>query len=59
MKKDDVKVMIGSGEHAIFVNKKPGEVYMLDDGTFVKVPKPVSFVKKLTKRISKGKRNEI
>lgn len=56
MKKDDVKVMIGSGEHAIFVNKKPGEVYMLDDGTFVKVPKPVSFVKKLSRRIIKSKR---
>ena len=55
MKDDKVKVMIGSGEHAIFVSKKPGEKYMLDDGTFVKVPKPVSFVKKLTKRIKKNK----
>ena len=32
---DDVIVMIGSGEHAIFVKKKRGERYMLDDGTFV------------------------
>ena len=30
-----VTVMIGSGEHAIFVKKKHGERYMLDDGTFV------------------------
>ncbi len=32
---ENLKVMIGSGEHAIFVNKKLGERYMLDDGTFV------------------------
>ena len=30
----NVKIMIGSGEHAIFVNKKRGERYMLEDGTF-------------------------
>ena len=28
--------MIGSGEHAIFVNKIRGERYMLADGTFVR-----------------------
>lgn len=33
--RNDVKVMIGSGKHAIFVNKKRGERYMFDDGTFV------------------------
>ena len=32
----NVKVMIGSGEHAIFVNKIRGERYMLADGTFVR-----------------------
>lgn len=32
---DDIIVMIGSGEHSIFVKKKRGERYMLDDGTFV------------------------
>ena len=31
---ENVRVMIGSGEHAIFVYKKRGERYMLDDGTF-------------------------
>ena len=37
MKKEDkVRVMIGSGEDAIFVKKKRGEKYMLDDGTFVR-----------------------
>ena len=34
-KNENVKVMIGSGEDAIFVTKKRGERYMLDDGTFV------------------------
>lgn len=33
-KTDRVRVMIGSGEHAIFVTKKRGERYMLSDGTF-------------------------
>ena len=33
----NVRVMIGSGEHAIFINKKRGERYMLADGTFVRV----------------------
>ena len=33
--RDDVTVMIGSGEHAIFVKMKRGQRYMLDDGTFV------------------------
>ncbi len=31
-----VRVMIGSGEDAIFVKKKRGERYMLADGTFVR-----------------------
>ncbi len=31
-----VRVMIGSGEHAIFIKKNRGERYMLDDGTFVR-----------------------
>lgn len=34
-KSDDITVMIGSGEHSIFVKMKCGERYMLDDGTFV------------------------
>lgn len=32
---NDVIVMIGSGEYAIFVKKKCGERYILDDGMFV------------------------
>ena len=36
MNSNDVPVMIGSGEDAIFVNKKRGERYMLEDGTFVR-----------------------
>ena len=32
---DTVTVMVGSGEDAIFVEKKRGERYMLSDGTFV------------------------
>ena len=35
-KKGSVRVMIGSGEHSIFVSKKRGERYMLSDGTFVR-----------------------
>ena len=31
-----VRVMIGSGENAIFIKKNLGERYMLDDGTFVR-----------------------
>ena len=31
-----VRVMIGSGENAIFIKKNRGERYMLDDGTFVR-----------------------
>ena len=31
-----VRVMIGSGENAIFIKKNRGEKYMLDDGTFVR-----------------------
>lgn len=66
-----VSVMIGSGKHSMFVKKKRGERYMLDDGTFVIAgdspeesrmrldneldniidSKPVSFVKKLTRKI--------
>lgn len=30
-----VKVMIGSGEHVMFIRKKRGERYMLSDGSFV------------------------
>ena len=30
------KVMIGSGENAIIINKKHGEKYMLEDGTIAK-----------------------
>lgn len=30
------RVMIGSGEHAIFMKKNRGERYMLDGGTFVR-----------------------
>lgn len=33
----NIKVMIGSGEYAIFINKKCGEKYMLEDGTLVRV----------------------
>lgn len=33
-KSNKVRVMIGSGEHAIFVTKKRGERYLLSDGTF-------------------------
>ena len=33
--KNSVRVMIGSGEHAVFVKLKRGERYMLADGTFV------------------------
>lgn len=36
-KDETVRVMIGSGEDAIFIKKKRKERYMLDDGTFVKV----------------------
>ena len=36
MNSNEVTVMIGSGEGAIFVKKKRGERYMLSDGTFVR-----------------------
>ena len=35
-KDNNVKVMIGSGEDAIFVRKRRGERYMLSDGTLVR-----------------------
>ncbi len=34
-KNDYVRVMIGSGEDAIFVRKKRGEKYMLSNGKFI------------------------
>ena len=36
LKDKEVRVMIGSGENAMFIKKNCGERYMLDDGTFVK-----------------------
>ena len=35
-KNNFIKVMIGSGDNAIFVKKKRGEKYMLSDGTVVR-----------------------
>ena len=35
IKKDEVLMMIGSGEHSTFVKVKKGEKVMLSDGTFV------------------------
>ena len=37
MKNKDHKIMIGSGEHSIFMGAKKGQKVMLDDGTIVKV----------------------
>lgn len=34
-KKDEVIMMIGSGEHSTFIKVKKGERVMLSDGTFV------------------------
>ena len=36
-KKDEVLMMIGSGEHSIFIKVKKGERVILSDGTFVEV----------------------
>jgi hypothetical protein len=35
--KGRVRVMIGSGENAIFVTKREGDRYILSDGTIVKI----------------------
>lgn len=36
MKNKDSKIMIGSGEHSIFMGAKKGQKVMLDDGTIVR-----------------------
>lgn len=36
-RKNTVRVMIGSGEHAMFINVPRGTKIMLEDGTFVRV----------------------
>ena len=33
----NVKVMIGSGEHSMFLNVPKGKKVMLEDGTFIRV----------------------
>ncbi len=46
------KVMIGSGENAIFVTKQKGDRVMLDDGTFVRVgDNPYQSRKKLDEKL--------
>ena len=53
-KEDLVRVMIGSGCHAIIATKKRGEKYMRRDGTFVRAGETTDdFKKRMDDKINK------